>query len=612
MNGKIKYLCLFLGLLSITAFGQNNSYKFETAKNFEKDGQYDKALSIYEELYKSDSTNFDLISRLKSLYKITNNHSSRINVISRQLSGDSLNVALIAELADAYYRNKNIEYARVLVNKAVQLSGKSVSSYRMIAAMMIENRWFDEVERVYQYARKSMGQEDLFVIEMAKLHMYRGDYYSATKELFKYYRMNVGTFSYLQTQLNQFPDTEKDNASVIKAIKEELIDQPKDRSIQKLLIESYLKNKNYDLAFEQCKQLDRLTGNDGIEVLNFANLTFQSEAYDVAQKAFIYFLALYPNSPQAEIGLARCFEKMDNSIRHAYDIADTVSKVKESAFSNEAVKMYRTVVKKYPSTEWSAEAYFRIGEIYIDRFQDVDEALNQFKAVLSDYSATPLRYDAIFRIAECLIVRGKLNDAMDQYSVVRMEVKGGEVKDRADFMIGVTLFYKQDFDSCRNLMKLLARRQDGVFVNDALTYLLLIQDGNKAKEELKDYSRAVLFEKQRKYSESMTILRSLIENNPKSPLADDAMLKTGELFVKTGDYDKAIVVFNNVADYMTTSPLTDLALMKAGEVYEYNLKDLFQAVKTYKGVLTRFPRSIYSVQARKKVRELEQKIQKSS
>lgn len=608
----MKYLNLFLAIAVISVFGQSMEYRIETAKNYEKDGQFDKALSIYEELYKKDSTNFDLISRLKNLYKITNNHSARIGIVKRQLIEDSSNVALIAELADAYYRNKNIEFAKTLVDKAVRLSGKSVSSYRLITAMMIENRWFDEVERVYQYARKTLLQENLFVIEMANLHMYRGDYYNATKELFKYYRMNVGVFSYLQTQLNQFPDTEKDNASVIKAIKEELIAQPKDRSIHRLLIDLYLKNKNYELAFEQSKQLDQLTGKDGIEVLNFANLTFQSEAYEVAHKAFTYFLTLYPNSPQAEIGLARCYEKMDGSVHHAFDTADTTSKVKEHTFSNEAVRMYRTIINKYPSTEWSSEAYFRIGEIYIDRFQDVDEALNQFKAAITSYSATPLRFDAIFKIAECQTVRGDLNAAMEQYSVVRKEVKAGEIKDRADFMTGEMLFYKQDFDSSRKVMKLLARRQDGVYVNDALTYLLLIQDGIKVKDELKDYSRAVLFEKQRKYSESMEILRSLIEHNPKSPLADDAMLKTGELLAKAGDYDKAIVVFRNVADYMTTSPLMDLALMKAGETYEYKIKDLFHAVKTYKEILTRFPRSIYSIQARKKVRELEQKIQKSS
>ncbi|NUM80137.1 tetratricopeptide repeat protein [bacterium] len=254
----------------------------------------------------------------------------------------------------------------------------------------------------------------------------------------------------------------------------------------------------------------------------------------------------------------------------------------------------------------------RVGQRALEQLQDVDEALNQFKAAITSYSATPLRFDAIFKIAECQTVRGDLNAAMEQYSVVRKEVKAGEIKDRADFMTGEMLFYKQDFDSSRKVMKLLARRQDGVYVNDALTYLLLIQDGIKVKDELKDYSRAVLFEKQRKYSEAMEILRSLIEHNPKSPLADDAMLKTGELLAKAGDYDKAIVVFRNVADYMTTSPLMDLALMKAGETYEYKIKDLFQAVKTYKEILTRFPRSIYSIQARKKVRELEQKIQKSS
>jgi len=605
---SISFLCAF----SIVA--QDIDKQFEMAARYENDGAFENAVAIYERLYKLDSNNVEIIEHLKKNYKILNNQTSRVQLLQRQLRSDSANVTWLCELVDAFYRSKNTVQAKLAIETTLRAMEKSVVGYRMLAGVMIENRWFDEVERVYLLARKNLAKEDLFVLEMANLQMYRGDYYRAAKEMLKYYRLNEGAYTYVQSQLQQFPDEDKDIASLIKALQEELLEHKKDWPVQKLLLDVYFKGKKYDQAFELSKVMDQQAKHEGLDLLNFANTTFQSGVYEIASKGYAYFLQLYPNSPQAEIGIARCYEKLSSqsgntSIR---DTATTGGRVQEKSFSNQAVVLYRAIIQKYLATEWAAEAHYRLGEIYLEKFQDVDEALGQFEQVQTSFGTSAFEIDAEFRTAECLIIQGKLDEALKMYVQIRTRNRGGDSKDEAKFRAGEIYYYQNVVDSCLSVMRELSRREDGVFVNDALSYLLLIQESDKDREGLKTFAKAQLLNRQRKYSEAMTVLKDLITRDPQGALVDDALLETAVILVRQEKSEEAIKVLSNVVEFMKTSPVADLAQMKIGMIYEEKMQKPLQAIKAYKELLLQFPRSIYLSQVRKRMRELEQKIQKSS
>ena len=121
---------------------------------------------------------------------------------------------------------------------------------------------------------------------------------------------------------------------------------------------------------------------------------------------------------------------------------------------------------------------------------------------------------------------------------------------------------------------------------------------------LTEYATAELLMRQRKYSEALVHLQTIITKYPGSTLTDDATLKTGELDLLLNNIDSALAVFRTVADEMPTSILRDRAQMRIAEVYERRLKDRPKAIEAYEQLLVRFPASLYVEEARKRIRVL--------
>lgn len=591
---------------------QTNSNSLALAKNYEDDGLYEKALPIYEELYQKDPFNTIVIERLKNVYRILSKHDALIRVISLQLQNDTLNIPLLCELADTYFRAKKFPEAQVATQKVILTDPASESSYRLVATVLMSNRRFDDLEQIYLMGRKNIGDERLFVLEMANLLAYKGNYYEAAKEYLRYYSFNLGNLNYVKTQILQFPDNTKDNASIIRAIREELAVHTDDNALNKLLIEILFRNEEYESAFELSKTLDDKKGRTGAEVLNFANMTFDSELYAVAQKAYAYFLLLYPNTPQAEMGIARCLEGMGSGDETTYVLPDSTSsrqKITENFYADKAIKAYLELIGKYPDTEWSAEAYFHIGEIRLRKFFDVQEAYADFIKVAE--SNNPYRVESMFRIGECLLIEGNLEKSLDQFKVIYRESRDPTIRDRARYLEAETYFYLQQFDSCQNRMKALSRSQDGLFVNDALTYILLIQENQKEQKNLKQYAAAELQFRQKRYSEALALFSDMVKSSPGASIVDDALIKIGEINVVTGKYDQALSVYRTIVDHLKNSPLADLALKRTGEIFE-RLGKPVDAVKAYKELLIRYPKSIYGNHVRKRIRELDLSAKKTS
>ena len=617
LSGKFRRgMTVFTFIISFftsSTYSQSTSNPLTLAKSYEDDGLYEKAVPIYEDLYKKDPANAIVTERLKNVYRILSKHEALIQIISRQLEKDTLNIPLLCELADVFYKSKKVTEAQAVTQKVIDADPAAEGSYRLVATVLMSNRRFDDLEKIYLLGRKNIGDSRLFVLEMANLLSYKGSYYEAVKEYLRYYRYNLESLDYVRAQILQFPNNAKDNASVIKAIKEELTGQGSDVALDKLLIDILLRNEEYEAAFEQSKILDAKKGKTGAEILSFANMTFDNKLYNVAQRAYEYFLTLYPKTPQAEMGIAKCLEGLgsgDILMNMVPDSSLLRQKITETFYADKAIKAYQELIVKYPATEWSTEAYFHIGEIRLHKFFDVQEAHADFVIVAE--SKSPYRIEAMFRIGECHLIEGNLEKSLDQYKAVSRETRDASIRDRARFQEAEIYFYLQLFDSCQRRMKELSRSQDGLFVNDALSYLLLMQENQKEQNLLKLYAVAELQFRQKRYAESLAILSDMIKSSPAASIIDDALIKTGEIHEVTGKFDQALGVYRNIVDHLKNSPLADLALKRTGEIFEEKLGRPEDAVKTYKELLIRYPKSIYANQVRKRIRELEQSVKKTS
>lgn len=596
-----------------SVLGQNRS--LDLARACESDGDFEKALAIYEDLYHRDSTNLVVTDRLKYTYRILGKNDQRIPILRRQLLTDSSNTVWWIELADAYFRSKQIRQAEYAVNEALRREGQSLTVYRNVAGMMIENRWFEPVEGVYLQARQRFNDSHLFTLELASLYTYRGDAYRAAQSYLQHLGHRPDALDYVRNQVLLLPKDDSSYVAVVRALSEALSAGKENQSVRRLMIDVHFQHRDFDRAFDQCVLADRIQGKGGVEILNFADLTFQNQMYPVALKAYRHFLAEYPNAPQAEMGVARCFERMevglDSSAMESV-LGDTAT-VREKYFSTQAVESYRRIVSKYRRTEWSAEAYFRIGNIQFERFFDVDEAVVNYQNALTEYPSASFRHDVLFSIAECMLVQGRMEDVHRKVEAIQRESRSVEVSDRAAFFLGELFFFEESFDSSKAVFGRLAQRKDGLFVNDALRYALLLQESSAERERLAVYARALLMARQHKTAEAQLHLTTLARQlQEESPLFDDVLFQSARLLITQGKFEEAVRVLEGLRRNLPQSPMADLSLKMVAEIHDMHLRDYPKATALYREFLMRFPKSIYGDEVRKRLRRLEQVQKRSS
>lgn len=612
LRSIIPALLIWMASWSMVSFAaaQDFDSQMEKAESYQKDGFYEDAFQIYLQLYQTHQDHLVLIDRLKQVCSILGRQDIRTGIITAQLGRDSLNAALLVELGDALYKNKENDKAFAAWEKAVSIDPSDLLIYKITASTLLENRLFEAAAETYKRARGFFKNENLFIREAASLYTFQKDFKKATEEYLLFLKFNPAEFEFVQKQIGSFPNDYATNTQVIGVLKAGLTRNPDNHFLHQLILDAHFRNLDYASAYEQARVIDELIGAKGKERLKFAQLAFNNEAFKTAEKAYTEFIEDFADSPEkpvAEFGLARAFEKLGSGLVF-YSSNDSVSALKELSYNSRAIEAYSKLLKTYHGTQWAAEAYFRIGEIKLYRFFDIDGAIESYQKALIAFPQTRLKATILFQIAEAYATKGNLSLALDQYGqVLKVFSKDRAVRDRAKFLVAEAMFYQLDFDSTQALLSSISEPQEGFFVNDALGFILFLSKGVREKDVLTEYARAAFLKKQNKASEAALIVSSALADHPGTKLADDLLLMEGDLSRITGEGKKAIDRYAQVVS-MPESPLADVAQMRIGEVFEHDLKDIRKAVEAYTRLLVDFPKSIYIDVVRKKIRILKQSV----
>ena len=89
-----------------------------------------------------------------------------------------------------------------------------------------------------------------------------------------------------------------------------------------------------------------------------------------------------------------------------------------------------------------------------------------------------------------------------------------------------------------------------------------------------------------------------------STLGDDIYYKKAEIYKRTNRYAEAANMYHNIVEFYPTELYGDDAMFKEAELYERYLNDKEKAKQLYQDFLTKYPGSIYVVEARKRFRDL--------
>src|SRR5215831_11500087 len=125
-------LLLFL-LIPFTAPSQvqtgGNDIKFRLAQSYERSGDIEAAVKLYEELYARDSTNLLIFDALRRTYPQLKRYDDLLELVQRAVKRSPGDITLVAELGSVYVHTSDEKQAFAAWDRAIALDPKHETTY---------------------------------------------------------------------------------------------------------------------------------------------------------------------------------------------------------------------------------------------------------------------------------------------------------------------------------------------------------------------------------------------------------------------------------------------------------------------------------------------------
>lgn len=601
-----KFLFLLFSLNSIFSQQQNEMNLFRLAQSFERAGEYERALKIYEELYTNNPTNRVYLEAVVRLNTQTKNYDKAIKLAQSWLSTHPDDIDIMARIGDIYFKAGNEKEAIESWDKIVKTYRNNPGVYRMVADYLIQNRLYDKAIEYLTTAQKISGSPDLYAFEIAMLYEFTMRFDKAVEEYIKLLQRTPSMIPSVKSRMSSYIDRPEVLKQIIPILESSAKSSKSNIGILDLYAWVLSEAKDYQKALEVQKQLDRITNANGEVILNFAQDLFNQGIFEIAQKAYAEIIETYPKSrilPEAKFGALRSREeilrtKLLRSENKDTAIYSDLKRIEED---------YKKFSQEYAGTKYEGEALFRLGLIKLDIYFDLDEAQKFFEEVERKFILY-LGKEAIFKLAEIFTLKGDLNSAREKYLYL-LKLKNFPDTLKVKFLLAQLDYYEGNFNSALKMLEDVSKFTSSDYSNDAIELTLKIQTNRFLSEEnLKKLAIAELKIKQRKFGEAIPLLEDITSTCKNCPISDDALFTLAEVYSTINKPEKAIQYIDTLLDENPESIYADDAMMEKGKIYQ-KLGKTKLAIETYTKLISKFPNSIFVNEARKRIRELRGEIQ---
>lgn len=605
-------LVLFILLGECTTFCQTPDapVKFRLAQSYEQGGDFESAAKLYQELLAKDTTNAVYFDALRRMYMQLKRYDEASALLEKHLAIHPADINMRGILGSVYYKAGNEKEAAEQWERAIAQDASNPNIYRMIANILMENRLLEKTADLYRRARVACKDPNLFTIELAQLLSVTMDYSGATTEFIRWMKQNPTQLGFVQGRLAIFTAKPNARAAALEVVRSALKNDQMPQ-LHELLAWIYLEGKDFESAFEVYKSLDRITKGQGSALVTFAERAFKEHAYTVASRAYLEAInAPLPASrlPNAKYGYALTLKELStDTANQAYSVGGMPGTESQPGYSG-AIAYFRQIIDEYPHSELSARSYYQIGTIQFEKYFDLDGAIKSFEQVEKELPGLNIiTYEVSLRIGQILTAKGDTTQAAVRYrNVINAPNATPDHQDEAIFRLAELEYFSGKFEDAIQHLGTISSTVTADFANDALELMSFLQENKTTvPQALTQFAHADFLTRQKKNNESITLFLNVIDQYPNALLVDDALMKVGSLQAQMRLYTDAIASYERLLNqFKATSIARDKAQFSMGEVFELGLKDKARAIAAYEKLLTEYPQSLLTTQARRRIREL--------
>jgi tetratricopeptide (TPR) repeat protein len=572
------------------------------AMQFYEQKQYDKAASYFDNLYNKNPDAY-FTYYYKCLVEIKE-YSKAEKILKKQIKHNDTAFQLYVWLGKLYKLQNNPDKEKEQYNKGIKELIPLQNYVFVLAHAFEDEELYDYALEVYKKGRKETRDNYPYYYEMAELYKKKGDLKAMVNEYLDAIEFRESELYTAQTNLQQSLGYDDKNGGFNNPIlKQELQKriQHSDKTIfSEFLIFLLNQQKDFDGSFVQSKALDKRQKEDGTRLIDLAKLCVSNENYVVAEKCYQYIISKGKDNPYYDIAT---IEKLN-----ANYLQITNQPNANTADVIALNKNIETVIKEYGVSNLTLPLIKKSALLKAYYLNNPQEAIQSLEEVITQYT-----FDKTI-VAEIKIDLGDMNllvgniwDASLLYSQVEKDFKYEVVGQNAKFKNAKLSYYASDFAWAKTQCDVLKGATTKTIANDALDLSLVITDAigiDTNTAPLSMFASAELLILQHQYDKALARLDSINLIFSEHTLGDDIYYKKAEIYKLTNRYAEAKKMYENILEFYPTELYGDDALFKEAELCERYLNDKEKAQQLYQDMLTKYPGSIYVVEARKRYRDL--------
>ncbi len=595
-------LVLFIAcmMFSLVGFSQKNNDEALALQYYERK-EFDKAVVYLDKLWDKNPDAY-FLQYYKTLLELKDYNKAE-KVLKKQIKRNPTAAHLYVWLGKLYKiqgNDKEEEQYRKAVKEVIP-----EQNYVFPVAHAFEDEGlFDYAIEVYKKARKESAMYPYYY-EIADLYKEKGDLKAMVNEYLDAIDFRETELYTAQANLQQSLGYDDKNGGfnnpILKQELQKRIQQNQDKTIfSEFLIFIQNQQKDFEGSFIQNKALDKRKKEDGTRLMELAKLAISNENYEVAEKCYNYVISKGKENPYYDIAI---IEKLNASYMQL-TTKNNPTKEQALALNSEIEK----AIKQFGISNLTIPLIKNAASLKAYYLNEPQQAIQDLENVTTQYAFDKITTAELkVNLADMNLLVGNIWDASLLYSQVEKDFKYDIVGQEAKFKNAKLSYYASDFKWAKSQCDVLKGATTKTIANDALDLSLVITDAIGVDTNaipLSMFAKADLLILQHQYEAALNKLDSINVMYNEHTLGDDIYYKKARIYELTNRYAEAAKMYQNIVEFYPTDLYGDDALYKQAELYEYNLNDKEKAKQLYQDVLTKYPGSIYVVDARKHYREL--------
>jgi tetratricopeptide (TPR) repeat protein len=580
---------LFLSIFCLVASAQVDP---GLAKTYFEKGAFEKAASLYKKLLSNQRTNSYYSLKLIECYQQLSQFKAAQNEIEAQLKYSN-NPQYFVELGYNYQLQDQLAKAEENYKNALERIDAQPSYVYAIAQQFESHGRIDNAIQAYELGLE-LAPNPAFYYQLAVLHGVQKNIEKMMEHYLDYVETNSAHTNQVMRLLAEYisEDASQPYNQIFKKVLLKKLQSTPNTLWNQWLSWLYIQQNDFKKAFVQEKAVFRREPESLQGLINLAMLTKDAKAYETALTVLEF---ITQNTTDSRLNIQANTQRLELQLEHSKPNYNTIKAsyvklldtYKLGVETLEIQLSYATFLAFYDANSEAAITFLKTA----------------LKANLTDLASSSLK----MKLADILVTQNKFNQALIYYTQIQLQVKNSTLAQEARFKAAKTSYYKGDFDWAETQLKVLKSSTSQLTANDALDLQLLISDhiaSDSLHTALKMYAKAELLSLQKKSTEAIGVLETILENHKTDPIIDQTLFVQARLYESEKMYSKAEANYMRIITDYKDDILVDDAYFYLAELYRLQLNQIEKATLNYETIIFNHEDSIHFVDARKQYRIL--------